>query len=570
MKDTAVTLLVILVCLILFQSCESPKEEPKKQLPPNIILILADDMGYSDIGCYGGEINTPVLDQLAVNGLRFTQFYNGARCCPSRASLLTGLYPQQAGIGHMVYDRGIPAFRGDLSNNAVTIAEALKRGGYSTYMSGKWHITPYVIDKPDKSNWPRQRGFDKFYGMISGAGSHYDPRSLAEDNDYVPPSEDFYSTTAFTDYAIKCIKEHKRDSPFFLYLSYPAPHWPLQAPLKAIAEYKGKYDKGWDEMRKARFERMMKMGLANEDWELSPRDSFVQPWSENVPDKAWELANMETYAAMITLMDEGIGQVVDALEVQGQLENTVIFYLQDNGACAEELDWIKNMPKEKEVLAMAPDEVQTEMIPFTSRDGKPVKIMKEGWPGPADGYTAYGLNWANASNTPFREYKHWVHEGGIATPLIVHWPAKIKNGGELRKSPAHLIDIMATCMDISGLEYPANYNENTVHPMEGISLVPALEGKDLDREAIYWEHEGNRAVRMGKWKLISKASKKNSYIWDKKDELELAAWELFDMEKDRTEMHDMAATNPEIVKTLALMWLEWGKRTGIVPRPDKN
>ncbi|WP_297797875.1 arylsulfatase [uncultured Eudoraea sp.] len=558
MKNTVSPLFVILVFLILFQSCESPKEKPKKQLPPNIILILADDMGYSDIGCYGGEINTPVLDQLAMNGLRFTQFYNGARCCPSRASLLTGLYPQQAGIGHMVYDRRMPAFKGDLSNNAVTLAEVLKIGGYSTYMSGKWHITPYVIDKPDKSNWPRQRGFDKFYGMISGAGSHYDPRSLAEDNEYVPPSEDFYSTIAFTDYAVKCIKEHNRDSPFFLYLSYSAPHWPMQAPQEAIAEYKGKYDKGWDEMRKVRLERMKKMGLA------------VKPWSENVPDKAWELANMETYAAMTTLMDEGIGKVVDVLEAKGQLENTVIFYLQDNGACAEELDWIENRPTEKEVLTMAPDEVQTEMIPFASRDGKPIKIMKEGWPGPADGYTAYGLNWANASNTPFREYKHWVHEGGIATPLIVHWPAKIKKGGELRKIPTHLIDIMATCMDMSGLEYPVNYNGNAIHPMEGTSLVPVLEGKDMTREAIYWEHEGNRAVRMGKWKLVSKASKKNSYLWDKTAELELKDWELFDIEKDRIEMHDMAATNPEMVKTMAQMWLEWGKRTGIVPRPEKK
>ncbi|UCD61323.1 MAG: arylsulfatase [Flavobacteriaceae bacterium] len=570
MKDTAAALLVILAFLIIFKSCALPKEETREQHPPNIILILADDMGYSDIGCYGGEINTPVLDQLAANGLRFTQFYNGARCCPSRASLLTGLYPQQAGIGHMVYDRGMPGFRGDLSSNAVTIAEALKRGGYSTYMSGKWHITPYVIDKPDKSNWPRQRGFDKFYGMISGAGSHYDPRSLAEDNDYVPPSEGFYSTTAFTEYAVKCIKEHKRDSPFFLYLSYPAPHWPLQAPSEAIAEYKGKYDKGWDEIRKARFIRMKEMGLANEEWELSPRDSFVQPWSENVPDKAWELANMETYAAMTTLMDEGIGKVVEALKAKGQLENTIIFYLQDNGACAEELDWIENRPNNKDIVALTPDEVQTEMIPFSSRDGKLVKIMKQGWPGPADGYTAYGLNWANASNTPFREYKHWVHEGGIATPLIVHWPAKIKKGGELRKSPAHLIDIMASCMDISGQEYPSSYNGNTIHPMEGTSLMPALEGKELEREAIYWEHEGNRAVRMGKWKLISKANKKNTYIWDKTAEIELKDWELFDMEKDRTEMHDLAAAHPDLVNKMAQMWLEWGKRTGIVPRPSMN
>ncbi len=568
MKRTSFFLL--LVFLIILQSCESPKQARKKELPPNIILILADDMGYSDIGCYGGEINTPVLDQLAANGLRFTQFYNGARCCPSRASLLTGLYPQQAGIGHMEYDRGTPAFRGDLSSNAVTIAEALKGAGYSTYMSGKWHITPYVIENPDKSNWPKQRGFDKFYGMISGAGSHYDPRSLAEDNEYVPPTEDFYTTTAFTDYAVKCINENNGENPFFLYLSYPAAHWPMQAPTEAIAKYKGQYDKGWDEIRKARFERMKKMGLVNSDWELTPRDSFVQPWSEAVPDKEWELANMETYAAMTTLMDAGIGQIVDALKSKGQLENTIIFYLQDNGACAEELDWIKNHPNSKDVVALAPDEVQTEMIPFSSRDGKPVKLMKEGWPGPPDGYTAYGLNWANASNTPFREYKHWVHEGGIATPLIVHWPTKIKKGGEFRKNPTHLIDIMATCIDLGGKAYPANYNGNTILPMEGKSLVPLMEGRDLEREAIFWEHEGNRAVRMGKWKLISKASKNNSYIWDKTDELELANWELFDMEKDRTEMRDIAAINPELVKKMAEMWLEWGKRTAIVPRPKKK
>jgi arylsulfatase len=296
----------------------------------------------------------------------------------------------------------------------------------------------------------------------------------------------------------------------------------------------------------------------------------VQAWSDELPDKEWELANMETYAAMTTLMDEGIGQVVDALKAKGQLENTIIFYLQDNGACAEELDWINNRPDEKEVVALAPDEVQTEMIPFTSRNGKSVKIMKEGWPGPADGYTAYGLNWANASNTPFREYKHWVHEGGIATPLIIHWPAKIKKGGELRKTPTHLIDIMATCVDLGGKAYPANYNGNTIRPMEGKSLVPIIEGRDLEREAIYWEHEGNRAVRMDKWKLISKARKKNSYIWDKSDELELANWELFDMEKDRTEIHDLAATHPELVNKMAAMWLEWGKRTGIVPRPEKR
>ncbi|MFK7982706.1 MAG: sulfatase-like hydrolase/transferase [Saprospiraceae bacterium] len=444
---------------------------------------------------------------------------------------------------------------------------ALNGAGDSTYMSGKWHITPYVIDNPDKHNWPRQRGFDKFFGMISGAGSLYDPRSLTLDNEYIAPREGFYSTTDFTNYAIECIEEHTTDNPFFMYVSYQAAHWPLQAPAKDIAKYKGQYDAGWDVLRKERFERMKKMGLADPTWAMTPRDSFVNAWSEDIPDKDWELANMETYAAMTTVMDEGIGQIVDALAAKGQLENTIIFYLQDNGACAEELDWIKNRPKEADLIPMKPNELQTEMIPFITRNGKPVKLMKEAWPGPPEGYTAYGLNWANASNTPFREYKHWVHEGGISTPLIVHWPAKIKDGGTFRSEPTHLIDIMATCVDVGGGTYPTTYNNQPIQPMEGKSLVPAFNQQDLARAAIYWEHEGNRAVRMGKWKLISKASKKHSFIWDKTEDLALKNWELFDMEKDRTEMHDIAGEHPELVQKMAAMWLAWGKRTKAIPRP---
>lgn len=471
---------VLVLVLVLCSSCEPATKSVEKQGTPNIILIMGDDMGYSDIGSYGGEIRTPNLDALASNGLRFTQFYNTARCCPTRASLLTGLYPQQAGVGHMVNNRGTPAFRGDLSKNAVTIAEVLKGAGYSTYMSGKWHVTPYVIDNPDKHNWPRQRGFDKFFGMISGAGSLYDPRSLTEDNEYVPPRQGFYCTTDFTDYAVKSITEHKDDNPFFLYLAYTAAHWPMHAPKTAIDKYKGHYDKGWDKVRENRFNRMKKLGLVKDEWLLTPRDSFVAPWSEDIPDKAWELANMETYAAMTTLMDEGIGQVMDALKDKGQLENTLIIYLQDNGACAEELDWVKSRGNKKADVPMEPNELQTEMVPFVTRAGKPIKIMRDGWPGPPDGYTAYGLNWANASNTPFREYKHWVHEGGISTPLIVHWPAKINpetSGGEFRTEPTHLIDIMATCVDVGEAKYPGAFNGNKIQPMEGKSLVSVFEKK---------------------------------------------------------------------------------------------
>jgi len=558
--------------ILFFSSCSSESVtknvfENNNDVPPNIVLIMGDDMGWSDIGCYGGEINTPNLDRLAANGLRFTQFYNTARCCPTRASLLSGLYPQQAGIGHMVNDRGTPAFKGDLSHNAVTIAEALKGAGYSTYLSGKWHVTPYVIENPDKRNWPRQRGFDKFFGMVSGAGSLYDPRSLTLDNEYVAPRDGFYSTTDFTDYALECIDKHTSENPFFMYVSYQAAHWPMHAPQEAISKYKGRYDEGWDKLRANRYKNLKEIGLVDPQWELTPRDSFVDAWSDAIPDRDWEIANMETYAAMTTLMDEGIGRIIDKLEALGKLENTIIFYLQDNGACAEELDWVDEQPDPDSLEPMKEGELQWRMIPIITRDGKPVSVQKNGWPGGPESYTAYGRNWANASNTPFREYKHWVHEGGISTPLIVHWPKGIKYKGKFRTEPTHLIDIMSTCIDIGGGSYPEVYNGHVIQPMEGKSLRPAFENKPLDREAIYWEHEGNRAVRMGRWKLISKARKQESFVWDKVDELDLKNWELFDMDEDRTEMNDVASDNPDLVNKMADMWMKWATRTGIVPRP---
>lgn len=555
------------MALALVMACQSQPEAATSAGPPNIILIMGDDMGYSDLGCYGGEINTPNLDRLAADGLRFTQFYNGARCCPTRASLLTGLYPQQAGVGHMVSDRGTEAFRGDLSDHAVTIAEVLKGVGYSTYMSGKWHVTPYVVEDPDQKNWPRQRGFDQFFGMISGAGSLYDPRSLALDNEYVAPRAGFYCTTDFTDYALRCIEQHDGDNPFFLYLAYTAAHWPMHAPAEAVARYRGKYDRGWDAVRRERYVRMQEMGLIDPAWSLTPRDSFVAPWSDTIPDREWEIANMEVYAAMVELMDAGIGRIVKSLESRGALENTLILFLQDNGACAEELGWVARDTNEIVAEPMAPGAIQTKMVPDVTRDGKRVKLMKDAMPGPPESYTAYGLNWANASNTPFREYKHWVHEGGISTPLIAHWPAGISDGGSFRTEPSHLIDIMATCVDLAGANYPETYRGQSIHPMEGSSLRTVFDGQALDREAIFWEHEGNRAVRMGKWKLISKASKKDPFVWDRLDELSASHWELFDMETDRTEMNNIAVEHPEQVRMMAEKWLAWAKRTGIVPRP---
>lgn len=566
------SLILPIICLLLIGSCKNQERSETKTVRPNIILIMGDDMGYSDLGCYGSEISTPNLDNLAANGLRFTQFYNAARCCPTRASLLTGLSPQQAGIGHMVNNRGTEAFRGDLSNNAVTIAEVLKSAGYSTYMSGKWHVTPYPAEdrnNPSKHNWPRQRGFDKFFGMISGAGSHYDPRSLVHDNEFIAPEEGFYTTTAFTDYAMKCIEDHQTDNPYFLYLSYTAPHWPLQAPKDMIDKYNGNYDSGWDEMRLKRMEKMREMGLIKHEWQMTPRDSNVPGWSDTIKDREWETANMEVYAAMVDFMDQGIGKIVQTLKSKGDFENTLIFFLQDNGACAEELEWIA--PRTElalsEQVPMPADELQTMMIPIKTREGKPVKLMRNVMPGPPESYTAYGRPWANASNTPFREYKHWVHEGGISTPLIVHWPVGLKHQNEFRKQPAHLIDIMATCVDVAEASYPATHKDQTIIPMEGLSLVPAFDNKELGRKALFWEHEGNRAVRMGKWKLVSRADD-NSFIWDETAELDLSNWELYDMDKDRTELHDLSGDQPELVIEMAGMWLEWAKRTKTIPRPN--
>jgi arylsulfatase A-like enzyme len=539
---------------------------------PNIILIMGDDMGYSDIGLMGSEIRTPNLDRLGANGLLFTNFYNTARCCPTRASLLTGLYPQQAGIGHMMDDRGTVAYRGDLSQRAVTIAEVLKQAGYSTFMSGKWHVTPFTadqVDDPKKHNWPLQRGFDQFFGMIHGAGSFYDPPSLTEGNQYIAPEKGFYFTNAITDYAVQRIREHDSDSPFFMYVAYTAAHWPMHALPQDIAKYKGHYDRGWDKVRSERLTRMMELGLVRNNWQLTERDPNVPSWSDSIADRAWEIANMEVYAAMVDNMDQGIGKIIQELKSNELFENTLILFLQDNGACAEDLGWEADRQTPQEQPPRALGWLQTQMIPNVTREGKPVKLMREVMPGPPESYTAYGLAWANASNTPFREYKHWVHEGGIATPLIVHWPAGIKETGGHRSQPSHLIDVMATCVDVAGATYPSTYNDQSIISLEGSSLVPVFANQTLNREAIYWEHEGNRAVRMGKWKLVSKADE-DSFIWDEFDELPTDKWELFDMEIDRTETNDLARDNPEIVDKMAGKWLEWARRTKTVPRPKRR
>jgi len=493
--------LALSICTIV--STAMPSLHAAETPRPNILIILCDDMGYSDIGCYGSEIETPQLDALAANGLRFTHFYNTARCCPTRASLLTGLYPHQSGVGHMMDDRGVDGYRGSISRNCVTIAEVLRPAGYRTYMVGKWHVTP----PKNKEHWPLQRGFDRFYGTIHGAGSLFDPNSLTRDNKFISPfadpeykPESFYYTEALSDQAVRFIAEHGQThagKPFFMYLAYTAAHWPMHAPKKDIARFKGRYDGGYEPIRKARYGKMQQLGIIQPDWKLSEQ---AEDWTA-VKDKAWEARCMEVYAAMIHNMDRGVGQVVEQLRKDGQLENTLIFFLQDNGGCAEGLGrGPRGRPREEKpsLAPLAADYLQPDMIPKQTRDGYPVRQGKGVMPGAADTFIAYGRGWANVSNTPFREYKHWVHEGGISTPLIAHWPAGFKARNELRHTPGHLIDLLATCVDVGNAKYPAELNGQKIKPAQGLSLRPVFDHQPLAPRQIYWEHERNCAVRDGK------------------------------------------------------------------------
>jgi arylsulfatase len=386
---------------------------------PNIVLILNDDMGFSDIGCYGGEVATPNLDRLAAGGLRFTQFYNTARCSPARASMLTGLHPHQTGIGILTYDNGPEGYPGDLNKRCVTIAEALKENGYRTYLSGKWHISHDLVNPSD--SWPKQRGFDEFYGTIIGAGSFYDPNTLTRNNDNIEheakEDDSFFYTDAISSQAVKFIEDHVRehgDKPFFQYVAYTAPHWPLHAHEEDIVKYKGRFDAGWDKLREERLARMVEMGLIDASWKLTDRDPSQPAW-EDAENKEWLLRCMEVYAAQIDRMDQGIGRIIRSLEENGQLDNTLIIFLSDNGACAEDIPQSVTADSLVNDLMIARE---------TTRKGEPVLLgnYPDTMPGPENTYQSYGKAWANMSNTPFRLYKHWIHEGGIATPFIAHWP----------------------------------------------------------------------------------------------------------------------------------------------------
>jgi len=512
---------------------------------PNIVLILADDMGFSDIGCYGSEIDTPNLDALARGGLRFTDFHNCPRCCPSRASLLTGLYSHQAGMGMMTSDYGTypyPGYAGDLSTNCVTIAEALKAGGYMTLMTGKWHLTPLKVGT---HNYPLQRGFDRYYGIINGAASYFDPASLTRDNDPIEVAKgdrDYYLTGAIGDESVRFLDDVlKAERPFFLYAAFTAGHWPLMAPEETIAKYKGRYRMGWDALRRERHAKQLAMGIVQAEWGITPRDPRVPAW-ELASFHEWEQRRMEVYAAQIDKLDQNIGKIVNKLRQAGVLDDTIIFFMSDNGGNFEEMS------------RMAKGQPRPAFMPVQTKEGLPVvpgndpSIM----PGSATTYASYGIPWGNASNTPFRLYKHYAHEGGISTPLVVHWPSGLKNKG-ITHAIGHEIDIMPTCLQAAGVPYP-NVSKSGAAPLplEGTSLLPAFEGKSLAERSLFWEHEGNSAMRAGKWKLVSRFPD---------------AWELYDMERDRTEMHDLADQQPQRVKQMAADYAAWAKRAGVQPWP---
>jgi arylsulfatase len=490
---------------------------------PNIVVILADDMGWSDLGCFGSGIETPHLDALARGGVRFTQFYNTARCCPTRAALLTGLYPHQAGVGHMVGNDGIPSYQGFLNQRGVTLAEVLKPAGYTTLMTGKWHVGSAP------GQWPLDRGFDRFWGTPSGGGVYFKDTLLIRKEVFfvhgakrIEPPDDMYVTDTFTARALEFVDEAvtRTKLPFFLYLAHIAPHWPLQAKPADIAKYAGRFDHGWDAERDRRFARQKEMGLVARDAVLSPRDPQAKAWSEMPEAARRELAHrMEIFAAQIDCIDQNVGRLVAKLKELGQLENTLILFLSDNGCSAE------------------------------GGPGGFSRGLEGAPPGTGRSYASAGLEWANASDTPFRKFKMATHEGGISTPLIAHWPAGIAARGELRHQIGHVIDLMPTLADVAGATYPLQRDRGAILPMEGRSFLPALKSnRGLGSRRLYWEHEGNKAVREGDWKALAKGR---------------GAWELYDLRHDRAELRNLAAQHPEKARELAGLWREWAERCGV-------
>ncbi len=509
---------ILLACLATVTwgnfSCLFGKEAKK----PNIVVILVDDMGYSDLSCMGSEIPTPNIDGLAKNGVLFTHFYNAARCCPTRASLLTGLYQTRAGMGHMNTTKlDVPEYRGTLSRNAVTIAEVLKDNGYRTIMTGKWHVG----DEPD--NWPIRRGFERFYGVPAGGGLYFYPtkfldRPIYFNENEVKPDSGWYSTDAFTEQAIRFVTEAAREEkPFFLYQAYIAPHFPLQAKEEDIAKFKGKYDAGYETVRQQRYQRQKELGVISKDTHLPPPE--FPDWTE-VEDKKTEARKMEVYAAQMANLDQNVGQLIQCLKDLGVYENTVIIFLSDNGACAEEVNRSPN-----------------------------VEI------GGADSFVSYGKNWANVSNTPYHLFKSFTHEGGVLTPMIFSWPAGIQKPGLITAEPAHINDIMPVCLELADAKYPETYAGHKIYPVDGVSFLPLISGgKQKANRPFCFQHEGNEAIRKNNFKLVKRF--KND-------------WELYDMAKDPVEMTNLIKKDSLKSKQLLNDYKNWSREYGVLPWPLK-
>ncbi|HKZ66276.1 MAG TPA: arylsulfatase [Chitinophagaceae bacterium] len=556
----------ILLALFILSSCTgNRKNNPvvKKDNQPNIILILADDLGYSDLGCYGGEIQTPNLDYLAANGMRFTRFYNTSRCCPTRASLLTGLYNQQAGIGEMNTDRNEPGYRGYLTENSVTLAEVLKNAGYHTAMTGKWHVSN-TIEQPSKEaqlkwlnhqashpwfspveQYPVNRGFEKYYGNIFGVVDFFDPFSLVNG---VTPVEKvptgYYHTDAINDTAVGYIKEFsKEDKPFFIYVAQTAPHWPLQALPEDIKKYENTYKAGWDAIREARYKRMVEKGLINPaTTSLSPRIDKELSWEKN-PDKEWDARAMAVHAAMIDRMDQGIGRIIQTLRETGELENTIIVFLSDNGASPE--NCMKYGPGYDR--------------PGETRDGIKINypVNKDILPGPQNTFASIGERWANVANTPYQYAKAQSYEGGVRTPMIAYWPNGIKSKGGFTDHLGHVMDFMPTFLEVAMAGYPKTYNGHHIIPYSGISLLPAFEGKEKKvNNALYNEHFNARYIRDGEWKLVSLSND--------------TTWRLYKINQDETELNDLSAQYPDVVSRLSDQWRQWANTHQVFPKPGKK
>lgn len=513
---------------------------------PNVVFIVADDLGFSDPGCYGGELRTPALDRLAAEGVRLSQFYTGARCTPSRASLLTGLHPQQVGLGILTNDDRPRGYSGTLAEDCVTMAEILGEAGYTTGAVGKWHLAADV--RRANRAWPLRRGFDHFFGTLSGCGSYYDPPTLTRgesnaESDAHDPA--FFYTDAITDEVVDFVASRagaRPRRPFFLYVAYTAPHWPLHAPDEVeIAAYDGVFDDGWDALRTRRLERMHAAGVLGPEAGLSEADPARPAWSE-ATHRAWQLRRMQVYAAQVGRMDRGIGRIVSALEDAVALDDTLVVFLSDNGASPEELPLV---PLER-------FRSRADILRLRTRAGSPVAIGNEPSisPGAEDTFQSYGRAWANLSNTPFRRYKRWVHEGGICAPCIVRWRSGGLAEGRVIDAPLQLIDVLPTVLDATGAPYPAERNGRPIPPAEGRSMLPALRGDEVPESSLYWEHTGNAAVRRGRWKLVREHGQ---------------PWELYDLAADRSELRDLAAERAGLAAELTGDWDAWARRVGLIP-----